>query len=147
MYLYRGRAIPFSVKELPAQGICNEAYKCLEIRYGMAYRYDHGDSVFAGHSGDSEFYAVLVMRTQSWPIAAGNAGYWQMVRDFTAAHWGTSVESSVDGAYGYCQPNCSAWDNYGETCMQKAACGWYPGQYYGGNGCLLPTLPKFLRRG
>lgn len=146
-YLYRGKAIPFTVEALAAQGICNEAYKCLEIRYGMAYRYDHGDSIYSGHLGDSEFYAVLVMRTQPWSTAVGSAASWQMVRDFTAAHWGSPVDSSVYGGYGHCLPNCSAW-NYDEVvCRQQAACSFYPGQCYGGMSANYEPCSSFSDEG
>jgi hypothetical protein len=101
-YLYRGKAIPYTVRVVPASGICNEAYKCLEIRYGLAYVRDYGDRGMTAHLGDSEFYALIVSRTQSWPVAQANPGYWQMIRDFTAAHWGASADSSVYGAYGSC---------------------------------------------
>ncbi|MES1243852.1 MAG: hypothetical protein ABUT39_19760 [Acidobacteriota bacterium] len=132
-YLHRGNAIPYTVEAIPPSGICSEAYQCLEIRYGLAYIRDYGDSIAAGHLGDSEFYAVLVMRNQSWPIAQSSSGSWQMIRDFTAAHWGESgADSSVYGAYSSCPANCHAWDNSEEGCHQRAACGWYPGQCYGG---------------
>lgn len=148
-YLYHGKATPFSVEALPPTGICNEPFKCLEIRYGLAYFQDYGDSIASGHLGDSEFYAVLVMRTQSWPIAQGSAAYWQMIRDFTAAHWGTSVDSSRYGAYGNCPPqSCNSWDNFEEECTQHwQLCGWYPGQCYGGVSASYEPCSSFSDEG
>jgi hypothetical protein len=149
-YLYRGKAIPYTVQPYTVQGICNELLKCLEIRYGLAYRYDHGDSIASGHSGDSEFYAVLVMRTQPWSYALGYVGHWQMVRDFTAAHWGENwgVDSSVYGGYGYCPPVCAAWNNDEDGCQQHAAtCGWYPGTCYGGTSADYQPCSSFSDEG
>jgi hypothetical protein len=90
------------VRKAPQVGVCSGDFQCLEIRFGLAYIEDFGDSIFAGHAGDSEFYALIVSRTQAWSVAQASSGYWQMIRDFTAAHWGTSVDSSVYGAYGAC---------------------------------------------
>lgn len=133
-YLYNGKAIPYTVTQGPVSGICNESFKCLEIRYGTAYYNDIGS---LGHSGDSEFYAALVMRTTSWSSAQGDADQWQLVRDFTAAHWSSFwAESSRYGAYGSCSPNCHAWDNDQQGCfdhgLEGRGCGWVPGQCYGG---------------
>jgi hypothetical protein len=133
-YLYQGKAIPFMVQALSPTGICNEFDKCLEIRYGLAYFKDYGDSFFSGHLGDSEFYAVVVMRTQSWDVAQSSAGYWQMVRDFTAAHWGTPADTSVYGAYSTCAPNCAAWSYSQYECSQRPLCTWVPGWCFGGTG-------------
>ncbi len=135
-YPYRGLAMPYTV-EPRTTGICNEDRECLEIRYGTAYRYDWGDD-FWGHShlGDSEFYAALVMRTTSWSTASTSASYWQLIRDFTAAHWGTLVDSSRYGAYGYCPPYCHQWDNDQQACYSESQCGWFPGLCYG-----VPSQP------
>ena len=108
-YLYRGKATPYTVQPLSPRGICNEAFKCLEIKFALPYVRDYGDSIFSGHLGDSEFYAMVVMRTQSWPSAQSGAGSWQVIRDFTAAHWGTSVDSSAYGAYGNCPNNYAGY--------------------------------------
>jgi hypothetical protein len=77
---------------------CDEDYECLEIRYGIAYFYDHGlvitacllgfctSEVVGEHGGDSEFYAALVRRTTPYATAQTSATSWQLIRDFTAAH-------------------------------------------------------------
>jgi hypothetical protein len=129
-YLFRGWAIPYTVQPLSPQSICNESMECLEIRFGLAYTEDTGDTIFgiSSHPGDSEFYAVLVQRTASWSLASGYSGYWQIIRDFTAAHWGDTGESSRYGAYGNCPPNCQIWDNSQSSCWANSNhCGWVPG--------------------
>lgn len=134
-YFYSGKAIPYSVKayQSGASGPCGEAYQCLEVRYGLAYFYDHGDQGFPGHLGDSEFYAVLLRRTSSWPVAQGDASQWQIIRDFTAAHWkGGFAESSRYGAYGYCPGSCSRWNNDEISCSQSLGCAFMAGQCFGG---------------
>jgi hypothetical protein len=134
-YLYNGKAIPFTVHAGPVSGICNESMKCLEIRYGTAYFNDIG---WQGHTGDSEFYAALVIRTTSWSSAQLDANQWQLTRDFTAAHWKSPGDSSRYGAYGNCSPNCHAWDNSYETCSAHAfdgrGCRWMEGWCTGGSG-------------
>lgn len=126
-YLGTGWAIPVVVKPRLG-GICNEDRECLEIRYGLAYRYDAGDPTFGtGHFGDAEFYAALVQRTSPWSTASTNASAWQMIRDFTAAHWEVLGDSSVVGAYGYCAPACHSWNNDGSTCQAHSQCHWFPG--------------------
>jgi hypothetical protein len=132
-YLYNGKAIPYTVHAGPVSGLCNETFKCLEIRFGTAYFNDIGA---AGHNGDSEFYAALVMRTTSWSSAQLDADQWQIFRDFTAAHWTSFfAESSRYGAYGYCSPNCHAWDNDQNACFshgsEGSGCGWMSGQCLG----------------
>lgn len=136
-YLYRNKAIPYTVTSGPVTGICNESYKCLEIRYGTAYFNDIGAE---GHAGDSELYAALVMRTTSWSGAQGDADQWQLIRDFTAAHWkaGWGSDSSRLGAYGHCSPNCRAWDDDETSCHAHAfdgeGCSWMFGWCTGGVG-------------
>lgn len=133
-YFYSNKAIPYLVKAFQGNSICSEAYKCLEIRYGIAYFSDAGDQGFPGHLGDSEFYAVLVMRNSSWPIAQGDSSQWQIIRDFTAAHWGDTwgAESSQYGAYGYCPGTCSRWNNDEIACSQSFGCAFMAGQCLGG---------------
>lgn len=133
-YFDRGWSIPYTVQPLPPTGVCNEGYECLEIRYGIAYRKDTGDNVgFDAHLGDSEFYAVLVQRTASWSSASGYSGYWQMIRDFTAAHWGSGswVDSSKMASYGHCGDYCGGWDNNESACISSSDCSWQPGMCYG----------------
>lgn len=148
-YLYRGKAIPYTVRGYTVEGICNEVLKCLEIRYGLAYHYDYGDSVYPGHLGDSEFYAVLVRRTVPWSWAYNDVGSWKMVRDFTAAHWGEPpADSSVYGGYGYCPPACEAWHNDGQACQQyPGVCSWYPGTCYGGVSANYQPCDNFWDEG
>ncbi len=130
-YLYKGWSIPYTVQPLSSSSsLCNEGYECLEIRYGIAYSKDTGDSIFGigSHPGDSEFYAALVRRTTGWTSASGYSGYWQMIRDFTAAHWGSGAESSRYGAYGNCPPNCRNWDNNQSSCQANSNhCNWFGG--------------------
>lgn len=86
---------------------CGGLFQCLEIRYGLAYSHDCGDdprnecSGINNHLGDSEFYAILVAREgydQSWgtpwELAKEDVGAWRQVLSYTAAHWGTSTDSS-----------------------------------------------------
>jgi hypothetical protein len=59
-YLFHDRSIPYMVRPLPPvpHSPCSDAYKCLEIRYGIAYFRDTGDiGGISSHLGDSEFYA------------------------------------------------------------------------------------------
>lgn len=135
-YLYRGRATPYTVDPFvpsSASTVCMEAYECLEIRYGIAYFKDTGDTIFGitGHPGDSEFFAALVRRTASWSSARGSTTYWQMIRDFTAAHWGSgSGESSRYGAYGHCS-TCLTYSYDPIGCHAQGGCGYVAGQCFG----------------
>lgn len=113
-YLFQNRAIPYTARPLtPTAGtLCDEAFECLEIRYGIAFFEDTGDlnGLIPGHPGDSEMYAVLLRRTGPWPAAGGDPGAWRMIRDFTAAHlgevylWLIKFDSSDFGIYGGCIP-------------------------------------------
>ncbi len=135
-YLDRGWAIPYTV-EPRTTGVCNEDRECLEIRYGIAYRYDWGDPFWGGgHLGDSEFYAALVMRTTSWSTASTDVSSWELIRDFTAAHWGVTGDSSEVGAYGDCPPYCHQWDHNETACDNEVQCSWFPGLCYG-----VPSQP------
>jgi hypothetical protein len=133
-YVYSGKAIPFMVRPYgPSGSVCNEALKCLEIRYGTAYFNDRGDPTFGlGHFGDSEMYAALVVRTTLWPVASSDPTSWQMIRDFTAAHWRDTADSSRVGEYSYCPPQCSAWSNDETACRNNGRCIYFPGFCTGG---------------
>jgi hypothetical protein len=120
-FLYRNQAMPFTVTPKTFAGTqCDEAYECLEIRFGVAYHYDHGvKSCFFcptiyDHEGDSEFYAALVRRTTAYSTAKNSSYYWQMIRDRTSAHDGEfASDSSKVGVYGseslYCGDD---WTRY-----------------------------------
>ncbi len=127
------RTLPYRVHAITSPTLCAEAFKCLEIRYGTAYFNDTGDPTWGGgHSGDSEFYAAVLLRTTSWGQASANAADWQMVRDFTAAHWGELTDSSVLGQYGYCPPSCSSMNSNEAACSANPRCSWFPGFCHGG---------------
>ena len=131
-YLHRGWSIPFSVAPLTGD-MCDEDRECLEVRYGIAYSYDFGDNEWyirqlfdAPHEGDSEFYAVLLQRTAPWATAAGSASSWQLIRDFTSAHWGTPTDSSRMVSYGYCPPECTGFSSE-SSCTSHNQCSWFQG--------------------
>jgi hypothetical protein len=131
-YLYLGHTIPYSVQPYTG-GICDQDRECLELRYGIDYTYDFGDNewyirhtVDAPHGGDSEFYAVLVQRTAPWVTASADSSSWQLIRDFTSAHWGTTTDSSRMVSYGYCPPECTFFNNQ-STCTTHSQCGWFQG--------------------
>jgi hypothetical protein len=142
-YPYLNRPIPFTVHPVPINGTCNEVNKCLELRFGLAYRLDHGDDFFHfidnGHLGDSEFYAAVVIRSTDWATASNNTGYWSLIRDFTAAHWGTGGDSSILGTYG--DRGCEQWSSDATTCRAHSGrC-----EYWGSNGCFgTPIDPKYF---
>lgn len=124
-YLFEGFAIPYSVHSVLGSGpVCNEFFECLEIRYGIAFFEDHGDVGGAySHLGDSEMYAAVVRRTTSWIEAQNNPSQWQMIRDFTSAHWGESwSESSKTGAYGFCPAECSTMYSDPTACNAALGC-------------------------
>lgn len=150
-YLYHGKAIPFLVQPLGPRSVCDESMECLEIKYGVAYFNDTGDTIFgiSSHRGDSEFYAVLVQRTASWSTAQTSPGSWQMIRDFTAAHWRADKgESSRFGAYGYCAPYCHAYDNDEQSCWANSDyCSWFGGFCSGGVGGLTSPVPATTMKG
>ena len=67
-------------------------------------------------------------RTTAWSAASGYSGYWQMIRDFTAAHWNDTGDSSRYGAYGGCPPYCHNWDNSQSSCQANSNhCQWFGG--------------------
>ena len=127
-YYYANPGVPYTVRPVRFS-VCDEDKECMEIRYALAYRRDFGDSIFGtSHLGDSEFYAAIVQRTAPWSTAAGSMSSWQMIRDFTSAHWGENIfDFSVVGAYGYCATSCSMWDNDGQSCNANPQCDFFPG--------------------
>lgn len=139
-YLHRGLSIPYTVQPLTG-AMCDEDRECLEIRYGIAYSYDFGDNQWwirtftpdHPHQGDSEFYAVLLQRTASWAIAGADSNAWQLIRDFTAAHWTETTDSSRMVSYGYCPPQCSGFAEGG--CLSRSQCHWFAGFCIGSYGC------------
>lgn len=137
-YLYRGKATPYTVDPFvpaTASTLCMEAFECLELRFGIPYFRDTGDTFLgiSSHHGDSEFFAALVRRTTSWSFARNDVNAWEMIRDFTPAHWGATGDSSRYGAYGHCSPYCRAYDGDPAGCFDQGSyCGWVPGQCFGG---------------
>lgn len=132
-YFFNDWTIPFTVNRV-TQGFCDQDKECLEIRYGIAYREDYGDNILgiSGHHGDGEFYAALVQRTTDWVTASTNVSSWQMIRDFTAAHWNTSGDSSRYGAYGQCPPPCSSYNRNQQGCAANSQwCDWQRSLCYG----------------
>ncbi|MEM7052854.1 MAG: hypothetical protein AAF604_24545 [Acidobacteriota bacterium] len=140
-YLYRNRSIPYMVNPLPPQGLCNEVNECLEVRWGIAFKYDHGDTWFdiGNHRGDSEMYAAVVQRTTDWLFAKFDIDDWRMVRDFTASHFKALGDSSKIGVYGNCPTSCSAFRNDPAACDAKSYCqsNGYCSGYHG--GCYGPS--------
>ena len=125
-YLFEGFAIPYTLRPLPAVagGPCDELRECVEIRYGIAFFEDHGDIGGAySHLGDSEMVAAVLRRTASWIEAQNNQNDWQMIRDFTSAHWGESLsESSRIGVYGFCPAECSTMYGDPTACNASTGC-------------------------
>jgi hypothetical protein len=110
-------------------GVCDEDLECMEIRYGIAYRQDIGPQ---GHLGDSEIYSVILQRNAPWSTASTNIASWQMIRDFTSAHWGTGLgDFSSVGAFGYCAQGCGRWDDDQQGCYDHPECEFFPGQCSG----------------
>lgn len=106
-YLYRGLSIPYQVQPITASGTAcgDEQFRCLEIRYAITFRYDHGDvGGISSHLGDLEMYSVVVRRLYNWSYSRSTTSGWQIIRDFTSAHLGSAANSSVYGGYGYTAP-------------------------------------------
>lgn len=141
-YLYKGRATPYTIQRYySSSALCNDWMECLEIRYGITFFYDHGDvgGVYS-HPGDSEMYAALLRRTTAWSSAQSSSSDWQMIRDFTSAHWGAgSSESSEVGVYGDCPNECSSMNNDPTACSSQSSC--FAGGYCQGvhGGCYSQT--------
>lgn len=97
-YLKNGYATPFIVKKIGGGQCGNEnEKKCLEIRLGITFIMDGGDDALGGHGshiGDSEMYMAVVKRKGPWAQAKNSANKWQIIRDFTTAHWGTAGNDS-----------------------------------------------------
>ncbi len=122
-YLFKGRSTPFVVQPYfngAIPPLCDQIGECLEIRWGMAFFEDHGDGGGA-HQGDSEMYAALLRRDPASTIPADDPAAWQMIRDFTSAHWGDAwFESSRVAAYGFCQ-SCSETTDLA-ACDARSSC-------------------------
>ena len=101
-YLYKNYSSPFIVREIRG-GQCKSKNQCLELRIGITFLYDAGDNKdyanWLGHIGDSEMYTAVVKRTESWEQSKNNANKWEMIRDFSSAHWGTVSDTSVMKSY------------------------------------------------
>lgn len=135
-YFWLNRAMPYTVAGYAAAGTtCDEAFECLELRFGLAYRYDTGDTFLGitSHPGDSEFYGALVRRTAPWSTAQSSPSSWQLIRDFTAAHWGESSDS-VQGQYGLCGPSSCNGLGQSQCNANPSYCSWFPGFCSGGVG-------------
>ncbi|WPD23695.1 MAG: hypothetical protein SD837_03845 [Candidatus Electrothrix scaldis] len=104
-YLKNGYSTPFIVKKIGGGQCGNDNEKnCLEIRLGITFAMDGGDDALGGagsHIGDSEMYIAVVKRNGAWAQASNNADEWQIIRDFTSAHWGKGFpfDSSKKKAY------------------------------------------------
>jgi len=124
--------IPYSVRllgQFTTVGPCAAAKNlCLQITYGMAYHRDCGDdpgtgcggTLKFGHLGDSEFYIAVVKRTTDWETAKTRPSAWQLIVDFTSAHYGTdsllcSPDSSILGRYGGVPKSCFGMYGYDAT--------------------------------
>ncbi|HEY3053388.1 MAG TPA: hypothetical protein VGK04_08370 [Thermoanaerobaculia bacterium] len=132
------RSLPYRARPINA-GVCDEDRECIEIRYGIPYRRDYGDQGFPGHLGDSEFYAIVLMRNTSWDTASSNVSSWQMIRDFCAAHWGDFyTDSSRMAAFGFCATGCGAYNDDASGCRSRPECGFTPGICSGSSSGLYP---------
>lgn len=132
-YAYLGLPLPFSVQPWTDDGVCTEPFACLELRFGTPYVNDCGDNASSScdgtgnHPGDSEFYAALVHRGPDWSEAQNDAADWFLLRDFTAAHWGSgavlgySAESSRFAGYGMCV-QCFLYSGWATGCADDPAC-------------------------
>ena len=138
-FLFEGFAIPYTLKPIQGSGAsCDSLFECVEIRYGIAFFEDHGDIWgLYSHLGDGEMYAAVLRRTASWAAAQSSSSSWQMIRDFTSAHWMAGIsDSSRTGAYGFCPTECST------MFLDKPACDAGEGCSFGGSctgvhgGCL-----------
>jgi hypothetical protein len=124
-YLFQGRSTPYTVRPyVGSNGMCEPSWECLEIRWAVAFFYDHGDTGIdiGEHPGDSEMYAALLMINPFWTGMPDDAERWMMFRDFTAAHWGALGDSSKVAAYGLCPEPCSAYDDDPRSCNARSTC-------------------------
>jgi hypothetical protein len=122
--------IPYSARllgQFTTVGPCAAAKNlCIQITYGMAYHRDCGDDPdptacngLGGHLGDSEFYIAVVKRTTAWETAKTRPSAWQLIVDFTSAHFGTDSpfplcgsDSSIMGRYGGIPKSCFSMYGY-----------------------------------
>jgi hypothetical protein len=130
--------IPYSVRLLgqyTTVGPCAASKNlCIQITYGMAYLWDCGDDPgntcngISRHLGDSEFYIAVVKRTMDWETAKTRPSAWQLIVDFTSAHYGTdslvcSPDSSILGRYGGVPKTCySTYGSDATRCNQDGDC-------------------------
>jgi len=137
-YLFRNRSTPYVVLPYTAGNeLCDNFLECLEIRWGLVYFRDHGDTLDSGHLGDSEMYAALLRRNPFWPGPDTDPQAWEMIRDFTAAHWGASSDSSRVGSYSHCPEPCSDAKT-SQACNARPAC-MTGGQCSGASYCASAT--------
>lgn len=123
-YLFQHRATPYTLQPYYQTGTeCTGDLACVEIRYGITFFYDHGDMWLLDlyeHQGDSETYAVLLRRIP-WSDPSEPKS-WEMIRDFTSAHWGEkNSDSSVTGAYS-CPEPCEKFNNDSAACNARSTC-------------------------
>lgn len=123
-YLYKNRSTPYTLRPYIGNGaLCDTFFECLEIRWGITFFYDHGDVDHIGaHQGDSEMYAALLRRNPSWTGSQTDPAAWEMIRDFTSAHWGGLGDSSMVGAYGDCPEPCGKHTYDARTCNARPTC-------------------------
>lgn len=124
-YLFRNRAIPYTLQPYYDDKECVGDLACVEIRYGMAFFYDHGDMWLLDlyeHQGDSETYAALLRRRREYADTPHDPKGWELIRDFTSAHWGEdSSDSSKVGAY-ECPVPCSIYSGDTQACNSRSTC-------------------------
>lgn len=123
-YPFLALASPYRARPY-VKGLCSAgpAYQCVELRYGIPYQRDYGDIFgISGHPGDSEFYAVLLRRKagSAWTAARADASQWEVIRDFTAAHWRDQGDSSRYGAFRFHPTNCFEHRYDQSTCNAHA---------------------------
>ena len=134
-YLFRSRSTPYTMIPYYHDTECVGDRACIEVRYGITFFYDHGDTAadLYEHVGDSETYAALLRRRPEYANATDDPKGWELIRDFTSAHWGeTYSDSSVVGAYGSCPEPCGAFDNDPAACNAHSTCRATPGSCSGG---------------
>jgi hypothetical protein len=148
-YLYNSRATPFVVRPFVANfSLCDGPFECLEIRWAIAFFYDHGDTPLdlGEHVGDSEMYAGLVRLSPFWTGAPDDPEGWVLFRDLTASHLGTAADSSKVGAYGFCTDPCFHYSSDLRTCAARSSCA-IGGVCWGQDGCeSATTLPACQAR-
>jgi hypothetical protein len=136
-YLFNQRSTPYTLQPY-VSGIgtlCDAPLECLEIRWGITFFFDHGDVFDGGHLGDSEMYAALLRRNQFWDGSPTDPVAWEMIRDFTSAHWGAFSDSSKVGSYGYCPLPCGLYARNPQACNSRSTC-VASGQCQGHSACV-----------